>query len=142
VRIRPARIADVEAVAPLLGELGYPASEDQARRRLGRLLDDDAARVWVAADGDAVVGLVAMRSFWVLERDEPNARLLDIVVRGDRRGSGVGARLVAEVVAEAERRGCYRVEVMSGAARRDAHRFYEACGFAERPKRFVRVLRP
>jgi predicted N-acetyltransferase YhbS len=140
VRIRDARPGDAPAVASLLGELGYPTSPERAAARLGRLLDDDAARVWVAEDGGEPVGLVAMRSFAVLERDEPLARLLDIVVRGDRRGGGLGARLVREVVEEARARGCYRVEVMSGPDREAAHRFYLANGFTARPRRFVLAL--
>ena len=57
------------------------------------------------------------------------AELESVYVRGDLRGRGVGARLIAHAEAFARERGCYRLQLTSRNERHDAHRFYERHGF-------------
>ncbi|MDX6370781.1 MAG: hypothetical protein QOG93_2283, partial [Gaiellaceae bacterium] len=69
VTIRNARPADSEAVAGLLGELGYPTTAEAVRSRLERLgIVGD--RVVVADSGDEVVGLAHLQ---VTPSIEPSA---------------------------------------------------------------------
>ncbi|QQM32578.1 GNAT family N-acetyltransferase [Martelella lutilitoris] len=47
----------------------------------------------------------------------------------DRRGRGIGARMIAAAIAEARAKDCRLVQLMSNRSRTDAHRFYERLGF-------------
>jgi ribosomal-protein-alanine N-acetyltransferase len=61
-------------------------------------------------------------------------------VRADRRRQGVAGALLEAVEAIARDRACFRIELTTRPDRDDALRFYEACGFAERPRRLVKPL--
>lgn len=50
-------------------------------------------------------------------------------IHQDRRGSGLGRRLIEWAIAEARSRGCGLVQLTTDAGRADAHRFYERLGF-------------
>ena len=68
------------------------------------------------------------------------AELESVYVRGDLRGRGVGARLIAHAEAFARERGCYRLQLTSRNERHDAHRFYERNGFAPVSQGFKKSL--
>jgi hypothetical protein len=48
VAIRDARPGDAEAIAALLGELGYPSDGAAVRRRLGRIMSEVSSRLHMA----------------------------------------------------------------------------------------------
>ena len=48
----------------------------------------------------------------------------------NRRGEGIGAQLLGHAVFLARLRGCHLVQLTTHKARKDAHRFYDALGFA------------
>ncbi|MDI9883340.1 GNAT family N-acetyltransferase [Streptomyces sp. HNM0645] len=50
----------------------------------------------------------------------------DLVTDPFQRGAGTGAFLVGELTSRAVRAGCVRIELDSGVANHDAHRFYHA----------------
>jgi ribosomal protein S18 acetylase RimI-like enzyme len=76
----------------------------------------------------------------LIHRDLPVGRITAMVVRSDRRGSGVGRRLVAELEEIARRDGCGRIDLTSRHVRQEAHAFYRALGFEETSRRFVKDL--
>ena len=103
--IRPAEDGDRAAAARLLG-----TAED------GGVDEDGKASVLVAADGDRVVGAVAVGG---------DGRLGGPVVEEDRRGRLVGSRLVLAACIEARRAGLARVTAPTG----DAGAFLTGLGF-------------
>jgi GNAT superfamily N-acetyltransferase len=52
-----------------------------------------------------------------------------VQTRGDMRGRGIGAQMIEFCIADARRRGMPRVQLISNAKRKDAHRFYQRLGF-------------
>ena len=140
LRVREAEPADAPAVAVLLGELGYPSSEEEFRRRFEAYTAVGGADLIVAEQDDEVIGVAAMQVMPLVHRDLPVARITAMVVRSDRRGAGVGRRLVAELEEIARREGCGRIDLTSRHQREDAHAFYRALGFAETSRRFVKDL--
>jgi GNAT superfamily N-acetyltransferase len=50
-------------------------------------------------------------------------------VRADRRGQGLGARMIAWAIGTCHARNCRIVQLSTNQARVDAHRFYERLGF-------------
>jgi ribosomal protein S18 acetylase RimI-like enzyme len=95
-----------------------------------------AGQVRVAVDGDALLGFSAVLAL------EPDAVELDgLFVDPDQMRRGIGAALVADVVAIAREGGAARLEVT---ANRNALAFYERNGFAavgEVPTQFLPGLR-
>jgi GNAT superfamily N-acetyltransferase len=138
--IRDARPEDAEALAALIGQLGYPTSADAVARRLARLDASDADRVVVAELGAEVVGLASLHASLSVEYDEPAAKLGALVVDERYRRRGVGEALVAEMEAEARRRGCCLIFLTTAERRAEAHEFYRRVGFEETGRRFAKPL--
>jgi GrpB-like predicted nucleotidyltransferase (UPF0157 family)/ribosomal protein S18 acetylase RimI-like enzyme len=137
--VRPARAAD--AVAVLLGDLGYPTDEEVAAAQLGRLLHRDDAGVLVYEEDDGgLVGLIAYHVFDLVYRPRPQCRITALSVRADRRRRGIARALLEAVEAIAVQRGCDRVELTTRPDRVDAQNFYAACGFEDRPHRLAKRL--
>ncbi|HET7050712.1 MAG TPA: GNAT family N-acetyltransferase [Solirubrobacteraceae bacterium] len=138
--IRRARSSDADAVAGLLGHLGYPTDVHAASAQLGRLLDRDDAGVLVYDDGGGPVGLITYHVFDLIYRPRPHCRITALAVSAQRRREGIARALLDAVQAIARERACFRIELTTRPDRADALRFYEACGFAERPRRLVKPL--
>ena len=137
--IRAATSADAEALAPLSGQLGYPADAATIAQRL----DDAAGRgaVLVAVDTrGAVCGFAQAEPRRLLIAD-PFVELSALVVDEAERGSGVGAALLAAVEAWSRGHGFTSVRVRSNVIRERAHRFYLRAGYAERKRQAVFVKR-
>ena len=137
--IRGAEAADAPALAALLERLGFPAAPDAIASRLARLVGvgDEA---FVAAVAGEVVGLVTLHVTQVLHRPAPVGRITGLVVAEAATRKGVGRALVGWAEARLADRGCWFVEVTSGLARSDAHRFYERLGYRNDDLRFFKVL--
>lgn len=138
--VRPARASDVDAIAVLLGDLGYPTEVDDAGAQLARLLDRDDEDVLVYEDGGEPVGLIAYHVFDLIYRSRPQCRITALVVRADRRRRGIARALLEAVEAIARERGCYRVELTTRVNRANAMGFYTACGYQDRPHRLAKSL--
>jgi GNAT superfamily N-acetyltransferase len=140
VRVRDARAEDAEAIAELLGQLGYPSPPHSVRLRLARLVDDDTSRVLVADTGSNVIGMASLYVRPLVHDDADLCRVAALVVREGWRDQGVGRQLVSAAEGWARERGCGLVEVTSGTHRPDAHAFYQSLGYVEKPRRFVKRL--
>jgi N-acetylglutamate synthase-like GNAT family acetyltransferase len=137
--IRPAEAGDAEAIAPLLGELGYPQTPDVVRRRLEELAMFPSTHVLVATNGSDVVG-VGTLNFIPLLHDQKIARVSALAVTEGYRGRGVGHAMMGAFESIAREAGCPRLEVTSNLRRAGAHGFYERLGYEETSKRFVKWL--
>ena len=141
VTIRDARPRDAEALAALIGQLGYPASADDVGRRVKRLSSSGTDRVVVAELGGEIVGLACLHTSLSLAYDEPAAKLSAIVVDELHRRRGIGEALVRQLEREAKRRGCCLLFLTTAGHRDDAHAFYERIGFEETGRRFAKPLK-
>jgi ribosomal protein S18 acetylase RimI-like enzyme len=124
--LRAARARDVERLAPLFEQLGYPADPPEIRARLEGLRDN--SRVLVAVTERGLLGFVAVeisRDFIVGKR----ATILGLVVADGSRSEGIGATLLDAAEAWAFQRGAAVVSVRSNVIRDAAHRFYERQGY-------------
>ena len=133
--IRPAAPADAPSVARLLGELGYPTDAADVPRRLAAIRAE-GNDVFLATDGDAVLGLVSLVHYATIHASGPTAYIMALVVSSDARGRGVGRVLVDHAKRWATERGCRRLTVTSAEHRADAHQFYPACGMPYTGRRF------
>ena len=119
---------DVEPVAALTGELGYPSTVEQTAQRFARIAGRPHQIVFVAEDGGVAVAWLHVSVQTCLESDA-YAEILGLVVADGHRGRGAGRALVNTAEAWARAQHCTTIRVRSRVARERAHAFYERDGF-------------
>jgi GNAT superfamily N-acetyltransferase len=93
---------------------------------------DPNHRVLVAEEDGEVVGTIQISFLPGLANNGAwRGQLENVMVRSDKRGNGVGGRMVAWAIERCRERGCATVQLTSNKVRKDAHRFYERLGFAK-----------
>ena len=114
--LRPARPEDAQTLVDLVRELAEyeklaheaVATDDDFRRHL---FGPNAAAGAIVAEVDGVpVGFALYFGTFSTFRGQPGLYLEDLFVQPGHRGRGLGKALIAEVAAEAVRRGCGRLE--------------------------------
>ena len=120
VALRQMRAEDTAAVARLTTQLGYPATEDEIRRRYDLIKDRWDARLFVAQHaGNLIVGWIHVQATYLLECDA-RAEIWGLVVADTARGTGVGRRLVEAAEEWALMRGLAVMTVRSNDLRTEA----------------------
>ena len=137
--IRDAAPTDAEAIAALLGQLGYPAEPGAVEARVERL-NIVGDRVVVADHDGQVVGLAHLQVTPAIEYDRPAAKIAALAVDESHRGEGIGRALVEEVEREARARGCGLLYLTTAELRSDAHAFYDRIGLEHTGRRYGKRL--
>jgi N-acetylglutamate synthase-like GNAT family acetyltransferase len=117
MRTRRAKISDVAAIHALVAYYAahgflLPRAPEEIRANIGHFV--------VQEDGHRVVSCLSLESY-----SADLAEIRSIAVDPERRGQGLGARLVASALNEARRRGIARVFAVT-----HAPKFFERQGFA------------
>ena len=129
ITIEPAtEVSDdlVRAFARLIPQLSTsppPASEE-----LQAIVDNEHSVLFVARDGDTVVGSLTLACYRIPTGFK--AWIEDVVVDESVRGQGVGEALNRAALDEARRRGAKNVSLTSRSTREAANRLYQRLGFA------------
>lgn len=139
---------DLPALADLLAELFTLETDfqpDRARQIAGlRLILDNPAlgRLFVARADGAVAGMV--NALITVSTAEGGRVLLleDVIVRRERRGDGLGRRLVEHALAWAAAEGMTRVTLLADAGNAPALAFYARLGFTPSAMRVLRRRLP
>jgi GNAT superfamily N-acetyltransferase len=97
--------------------------------RLGHVLARDDNAVYVALDGDQVVGWIHGAEHDLLEVGRL-CEILGLVVETSARRSGAGRALVDVIERWAGSRGVRQISVRSNVVRSESHPFYEGLGYA------------
>ena len=140
MEIRAAHTTDAPRIADLLGQLGYPSTAQQVENRVANMATESGQHILVAELGGDVVGLATVHIRHVISSDAPIARIASVVVTDSVRSQGIGGRLIEAVEQIAREAGCERIEVTSATRRTRAHEFYLRRGYAEFPRRFIKML--
>jgi len=129
LKIRRARTSDAPQLAALTGQLGYPATVAQIRKRLQGIKPASQNAVFVAhSKNDGVIGWVHVSRDVLLE-SEIRAEVNGLVVAEGQRSLGAGAQLLAAAEDWARKHGCKSMSVRSNVIRGRAHQFYERNGY-------------
>lgn len=130
--IRPARADEVDVLVTAYDWLFAPPGApppawdpDRAAERLRTLIGGDGGQALVADAGGAVVGICTVYLDIVSVRFGRRAWVEDLAVHPDHRSAGHGKALLDAAADWARTRGATHLELDSGEARADAHRFYE-----------------
>ncbi|HTM96541.1 MAG TPA: GNAT family N-acetyltransferase [Croceibacterium sp.] len=137
--IRRAELRDAEALARLIGQLGYEASRGEVADRLATM-DAEGRAVLVAERDGTVIGCLTTSAMRVLHRPAPVGRISMMVVDEALRSQGIGAALVRAAEELLAARGCTMVEVTSNFKRTEAHRFYETLGYERTSVRLAKEI--
>jgi len=135
VGVRLASAVDGEALARLLRDFNaeFDTPTDPVGVVAGRfaaVVDGGAGfAVLVESGGGVPLGFALVTLRPTVYYDGPLAVLDELYVVPDRRGGGLGSRLVAAMRAELVARGCEEVHVNVDSVDVDARRFYERGGF-------------
>ncbi len=129
LKIRRAKSGDAAQIAVLTGQLGYPATTAQIRKRLRGIQPVSQNAVFVAeAANYGVIGWLHVSKEPLLE-SEIRAEVNGLVVAEGQRSLGAGARLLAAAENWARKHGCSSMSVRSNVIRDRAHKFYERNGY-------------
>jgi len=127
IKIRKAKRSDIQQIAHLCGQLGYPSSPAQIAARLRQIKPASKHAVFVAELQDApkgVVGWLHVSIAHLLESDM-RAEVNGLIVAEGQRSAGAGAKLLAAAESWARKHGCQGMNVRSNVIRDRAHKFYE-----------------
>jgi GNAT superfamily N-acetyltransferase len=141
--IRRAQTTDAAPLASLLRSIGWftriesePEHETIATvaRHLRQCCADDSHSIYVALDGDDLVGYISVHWLPYLFLRGPEGFVSELFMSETARGNGIGTRLLETVEAEARQRGCSRLQLINFRIR-DSYRrgFYTKAGWEERP---------
>ncbi len=139
-QIRVTTPADAGSLGQLLSDFNteFDAPTPDAAAATARFVDllarDDVLALLARVDSDARadIGFAFLTLRPTPLWDGPLAQLEELYVRRDRRGSGVGAALLARAVDEVRSRGGEELLINVDADDVDARRFYERHGFSDR----------
>lgn len=138
--VRAARRDDLDALVVLFsadalgghGDTPDPAARPAYAAAMEAILASPRDRLLVGEIDGRVVATGQLSLIPALpHRGRTRAVIEAVQVAEDLRGLGLGARLIAALIAEARAGGAGVVELTSNARRLDAHRFYERLGFAK-----------
>jgi GNAT superfamily N-acetyltransferase len=126
--IRPLTASDVDAVASLNYQLGYPCSASDLLPRIEQLLHSSERIAFAAILDGRLIGWIDVAIEHHLQSSDV-AVIGGLVVNEDIRGRGIGRRLCQAAEDWAQNRGLSIVRVRSQIKREDAHRFYQRDGY-------------
>ena len=127
--------ADLEQLVELLGVLFAQEHElspdaDKQRRGLTLILGDPSiGTIYVAREGERVLGSVSILRSVSTAEGGPAGHLEDFIVRPECRGRGIGARLLAYAAEQSRAAGLLRLILLTDGDNLNAQRLYERAGF-------------
>lgn len=136
ISIRTAQTDDVPQLVAFLKtlfaiEADFDFDRDKQTRGLQLLLKNDQACILVAESSDdkKLRGMCSIQMLISTAEGGSVGLLEDLVVTADFRNQGVGAKLLAEAVCWAERRGLKRLQLLADKENSLALAFYEKQGW-------------
>jgi ribosomal protein S18 acetylase RimI-like enzyme len=128
IRLRPMICADVAQCVPLLAQLGYEMSVEEAAQRVRDVSSTSDHSLLVAEIDRRVAGLLHVFVRPAIENPREAVVQALVVDRAYRR-AGVGRTLMAEAERWGSARSCRSVVLSSNITRTRAHAFYNALGY-------------
>jgi GNAT superfamily N-acetyltransferase len=138
--VRSAKSEDVEALANLMIDLGYPTSSEDMYRRFEAISTDASYATLVAVRGGKVLGMVGLHLERFYESNGSCVRIMALVVGSEYRGRGVGRTLISIAEDWARQREAEVIVLTTHKRRADAHRFYVGMGYEATGYRFYKNL--
>lgn len=139
MRVRPAAESDLPVLLDMMEDfnrheqIAWERGPGEAPLR-ALIRGPELGLVCLAERGDAALGYAIVTWGFDLEWSGRDAFLTELYVRPDRRGEGLGARLLDEALALARDRGARAIHLVVRHDNAGARRIYERAGFAAVPR--------
>lgn len=140
ISIRQAISSDVEEIAGLLGQLGFPSTETEVEARLKLTESSPSDVIIVATAGDRMVAFLSLHVIPYFTTGDLVGRVSTLVVKEASRNQGIGRQMMAAAEDQARKMGCKAIEITSADYRKGAHVFYARIGYTRTAVKFVRKL--
>ena len=144
--IDPANLSDVPQLADLLNllftqEADFAPDREKQRRGLRLIIESPhVGMILVAREGDHVIGMVSLLFTISTAEGGRVCWMEDMVVHPDRRGDGLGSRLLQSAVEYARTHGFSRITLLTDQLNAGAIRFYGRHGFVESEMTVLRLM--
>lgn len=124
---------DLNDIAILYEKLfGQKSNIENMLRTFPLMNGSDNYILLVVEDNGKVIGTVMGIICLTMVADLKKFLVIEaVVVDENYRGNGIGKKMLLELEARAIRQGCSYIILVSGNQRKEAHKFYEALGYAE-----------
>lgn len=139
MNIRTARIEDTDEIVELMKQLGYPVSQELIEQKLHDFESRSYDQVFVAEIESEMIGVISCHITSLFHQDGASGRITSLVVGREFKRGGIGRALVQKAEEYFLSNRCVKSEVTSGVQRKAAHSFYEACGYNEDERRFLKI---
>lgn len=137
--IREAKKEDLERIVELYGFLD-PTNDFQDKIKLNETWDEILSNGYVKCLVLEVDGIIVASSTVNILPNltrgiKPYSIVENVITHPDYQGNGYGKRIMNHIIEMSKEAGCYKVMLLSGSKRVDAHKFYEAIGFDSTSKK-------
>jgi N-acetylglutamate synthase-like GNAT family acetyltransferase len=128
-----------QAIAKLLGQLGYTTSEVEAQQQI-EYYKNPSYKLLVAIESEQVIGFIALHTYTQFHIKVPIGRITSFCVDENKRGTGAGNTLLAAAEIYFENAGCYKIEVTSNKRRIATHEYYLHRGYTQTSEHFIKLI--
>jgi GNAT superfamily N-acetyltransferase len=142
IKVRPVKETDLIDIEKILRQLQWfdTVNKETAEKIINRINNylqicqrNPDHEIYVAEKSKKVIGYVFVHWLIYLFLPGPEGYISDLFVQEKDRGHGVGSALLNEVKKQAEKRGCYRLNLLNNRERVSYKRgFYKKNGWNER----------
>ena len=132
---------DISAIRDILeNDLGYNCELDKLNNRINEMLKRGNYQIFVACDGDKVVGYIGCVSYLAFELENEGMKIIALAVSKDYRRKGIGTQLLKTAEQWAKENNIEVILLNSGLPRKDAHAFYESQGYFKKSYGFIKKI--
>ena len=132
---------DISAIRDILeNDLGYNCELDKLNNRINEMLKRGNYQIFVACDGDKVVGYIGCVSYLAFELDNEGIKIIALAVSKEYRRKGIGTQLLKTAEKWAKENNIEVILLNSGLPREDAHSFYESQGYFKKSYGFIKRI--
>jgi ribosomal protein S18 acetylase RimI-like enzyme len=134
-----AQESDLDGIMKLYAQLDPNNSSYDLKDALNtwhKILKTESIRYFVARDNGRIVGTCSISIIPNLTKGvRPFAVIENVITDAEYRKMGIGKSIMNMAVKFAKENNCYKVQLLSGITRTDAHIFYEKIGFSGNSKK-------
>lgn len=132
---------DISAIRDILeNDLGYDCELDKLTKRVEEMIKRGNYQIFVACDGDKVVGIVGCVTYLAFELENEGMKIIALAVSKEYRRKGIGIMLLKTAEDWAKNNNIEVVLLNSGLPRADAHAFYESQGYFKKSYGFIKRI--
>ena len=132
---------DISAIRDILeNDLGYNCELESLRKRVDEMMNRGNYQIFVACDGDKVVGYIGCVNYLAFELENEGMKIIALAVSKEYRRKGIGTALLKTAEQWAKENNIEVVLLNSGLPREDAHAFYESQGYFKKSFGFIKRL--